>query len=218
MKIRLQFITIILFFSFSGLSFAHVGLIYPKGGENFNPGEQINIQWTVEIDHGANTWELYFSLDNGLSWDTLLTGIMKSQLNYKWTIPESLANTRFRILVVQNNAIGSSYTDECTEFSIGAITGINFKDAGILGFTLFPAYPNPFNNSTTISFNLAEFTNVELDIYNITGEKIENLLNQQMEPGLHKISWNADNFSSGIYLYEIKTRDHMITRKLILLK
>ncbi len=218
MKGRLQSITFILLLCFCRLSFAHVSLVYPKGGEYFNPGEQINIQWIVGIDHGANTWELYFSLDNGLSWDTLLTGIMKSQLNYKWTIPDSLANTKCRILVVQKNAIGSSYTDECTEFSIGAVTSVNFKDTGFHEFTLFPAYPNPFNNSTNISFNLTKSSNVELDIFNITGQKIETLINQQVESGLHKISWNADNFSSGVYLYEIKTQGYIITRKLILLK
>ncbi len=215
---RLQFLFIILFLSFSTFSFAHVSLVYPKGGEQFNPEEQINIQWRVEIDHGANTWELYFSLNNGLSWDTLAIGIMKSQLNYEWTIPDSFANKKCRILVVQNNALGSKYTDQCTEFSIGTIADVSSRKPDIQEFALYPAYPDPFNNSTTISFNLPGLTNVELEIYNIAGQKIETLLNQQMEPGLHKIFWNADNFSSGIYLYEIKAGNSLKTGKLILLK
>ena len=215
---RFQAIFFSLFLCFSSFSFAHVSLVYPKGGEHFTPGQQINIQWQVEVDHGANTWELYFSLDKGLSWDTLLTGIKKSQLSYEWTIPDSLENKSCRILVVQNNAIGSDYTSQCTDFSIGTIDDISSRLNSVGEFLLYPAYPDPFNNSTIISFNLTEKTNVELNIYNIAGQKIKTLLNQQMESGIHKISWNADDYSSGIYFCEIKTRSNVKTEKLILLK
>lgn len=215
---RFQTIFFSLFICFSSLSFAHVSLVYPKGGEHFTPGQQINIQWKVEVDHGANTWELYFSLNKGISWDTLATGIKKSQLSYEWTIPDSLENKTCRILVVQNNAVGSDYTSQCSDFSIGTVDDISSNDSSIREFSLYPAYPNPFNNSTIISFNLTNRTNVELNIYNITGQKIKTLINRQMETGFYKISWNADNYSSGIYFCEIKTRSNIKTEKLILLK
>lgn len=218
MMYRFQTIFFSLVLCFSSLSFAHVALEYPKGGEHFTPGQQINIQWRVEIDHGANTWDLFFSLDGGISWDTIVTGIAKAQLNYEWTIPDSLANKTCRILVIQNNAIGSNYTSQCTDFSIGTIDYISSNNSNIREFSLYPAYPNPFNNSTMISFNLTNMTNVELNIYNIAGQKIKTLLNRQMEKGFHKISWDADDYSSGIYFCQIKTRSNVKTEKLILLK
>jgi len=62
-------------------------------------------------------------------------------------------------------------------------------------------YPNPFNPSTTIRFNLSEPENVKLTVYNVQGQKVATLLNQRRSQGEHEIIFNADNFSSGVYIY-----------------
>ena len=84
-------------------------------------------------------------------------------------------------------------------------------------------YPNPFNPSTTISFQLAETSSVELMIYNIKGQKVKELMNSNLDAGYYKVVWNGkDNqnhaVSSGIYFYKMKSGKYVSTGKCIQLK
>jgi len=85
-------------------------------------------------------------------------------------------------------------------------------------FSIVSIYPNPFNPSTTISFTLDQFSNVEMQIYNLRGELIENLLNERLNVGRYSILWNADSYSVGTYLLQIKAGHQVDTRKLVYIK
>jgi hypothetical protein len=78
-------------------------------------------------------------------------------------------------------------------------------------------YPNPFNASTFISFDLAEKTQVTVDIFNVLGQKVITLVDEVMEAGTHKVKWEAD-VTSGMYFYRMKTGDYVSTKKMVLLK
>ena len=196
----------------------HVNITYPVGGETFNAGDTITIKWVVAIDHGSNKWDLYFSSDGGSSVVNIASDLPKSQLSYAWVVPQTSTNQGI-ITVVQNNDVGADYQDMSGDFTINVTTtGITDKNDLAKNFVIYPAYPNPFNNSTVISFNLPEQSPVKINIYNIAGEKVKTLINSEMQQGLHKISWNADDFPSGVYFYAIETRNFIETRKLILLK
>ncbi|MCK4696559.1 MAG: T9SS type A sorting domain-containing protein, partial [Candidatus Cloacimonetes bacterium] len=84
-------------------------------------------------------------------------------------------------------------------------------------------YPNPFNPETNIVFNLLEESKVELDIYNIKGQKIKSLLSEQISAGEHSIVWNGEDssgkqVSSGIYFYKMKMNKNIAIKKCLLLK
>jgi hypothetical protein len=79
-------------------------------------------------------------------------------------------------------------------------------------------YPNPFNPSTDIKFNLPKSTNVRIDIYSITGQKIQTLINKPMAAGHHEVTFNAQNLSSGIYVYKIEAGTFQDVKKMILLR
>jgi len=85
-------------------------------------------------------------------------------------------------------------------------------------FELHQNYPNPFNPSTTINFNLKIAAEITIGIYSLDGKLIETLVDSRMENGLHKVTWNAENFSSGVYLYKLQTDQFQATRKCILMK
>ncbi len=87
-----------------------------------------------------------------------------------------------------------------------------------VSYELSQNYPNPFNPATTIKFALPENANVSLTVYNQIGEKVADLVNGQMESGYHSILWNAENFASGVYFYQIKAGNFSSVRKLLLLK
>lgn len=80
-------------------------------------------------------------------------------------------------------------------------------------------YPNPFNPSTQITYELANPTNVSLDVYSITGEKIMTLVNNRFQQaGSHTVSFEASNLASGVYMYQLKTGNQVFTRKMTLIK
>lgn len=79
-------------------------------------------------------------------------------------------------------------------------------------------YPNPFNPVTTIQFKIALAGLVEMEIYDITGRRIESLLRENLMPGVHEVKWNATRVSSGTYFYTIKTNNQVITKKLVVIK
>jgi hypothetical protein len=84
-------------------------------------------------------------------------------------------------------------------------------------------YPNPFNPTTTIAFDLAAAGNVSLEVFNIRGQKVTTLVNDEFTAGLHMVNWDGvDSYgrsvSSGIYFYKMTTDDFTATRKMILMK
>ena len=90
-------------------------------------------------------------------------------------------------------------------------------------FVLHPAYPNPFNPSTTISYDLPEQAQVTLGIYDLLGKQIKTLVNQSQDAGNKKALWDGtDNLgrsvSAGVYLYQIQAGEFTQTRKMLLLK
>ncbi len=90
-------------------------------------------------------------------------------------------------------------------------------------FNLSQNYPNPFNPSTTIEFNLPTKSNVTINIYNLLGQEINQLVNQVYSVGNYKVTWdgrtsNGSQASTGIYLYRIKTDNFVETKKMLLLK
>ena len=89
-------------------------------------------------------------------------------------------------------------------------------------FALLPAYPNPFNPSTIISFDLPEADEIELFIYDITGREVWSR-NAQYDPGYHRIIWNGIDqngslVASGIYIYRVKTNSRVEQGKMMLIK
>ncbi|MFN3694281.1 MAG: DUF5666 domain-containing protein, partial [Ignavibacterium sp.] len=85
-------------------------------------------------------------------------------------------------------------------------------------FTLEQNYPNPFNPSTTISFTLNAGQYVTLKVYNALGEEISTLINGNLNQGSHRINFNANGLSSGLYFYRLESGKQFQVRKMMLLK
>ncbi len=85
-------------------------------------------------------------------------------------------------------------------------------------FSLEQNYPNPFNPSTTIQYSIPEGGNVKLKVYNSLGEEVADLIDDYKEAGNYKINFNASELSSGIYFYQLKSKNFLSIKKMILLK
>ena len=84
--------------------------------------------------------------------------------------------------------------------------------------TLHSAYPNPFNPSTVISFDLSDADMVSLDIFDIAGRQVASLISEYMIPGSHQINWNPGNLSSGIYLVNLVAGTETLNQKITYIK
>jgi len=99
----------------------------------------------------------------------------------------------------------------------------NDKFVGETGFSLSLNYPNPFNPSTIISYQLPESDKVELTVFNISGQHITTLVNKEQTSGNYRVQWDGRDdkgviVSSGVYIYRLKAGSFIKTRKMMLLR
>ncbi len=92
------------------------------------------------------------------------------------------------------------------------------SDPPIEQFNLFQSYPNPFNPSTTIEFSLPRAGYVTLKVFNMIGEVVATLVNEELNVGTYTTQWNASGVASGLYFYRMHAGDFIDTKKLLLLK
>ena len=114
------------------------------------------------------------------------------------------------------------------KFHLTGVLDVQNENDNKLTFRLDQNYPNPFNPSTSINYNLPFDSNVILEVFNITGERIGQLVNKEQSPGHYSVDFNATafnkNISSGVYFYRITAVNKITgniyssTKKMILLK
>ncbi|MBI5472967.1 MAG: T9SS type A sorting domain-containing protein, partial [Ignavibacteriae bacterium] len=96
-------------------------------------------------------------------------------------------------------------------------------------FPLLAVYPNPFNPTTTIKYQVPEvrsqrsdvlghWSSVSLRVYDVLGREVATLVNEVKEPGEYSVQWDAEGLASGVYVCRMKAGDFVATRKLILSK
>jgi len=201
---------------------AHVGLDYPSGGESFNVGETITIQWHIIIAHDQLNWDLFFSSDGGVNWTSIQSDIPVEQTSYDWTVPDIQTDQgRIKIVMVNN---GSDYEDSCSDFVIQD-SPTNLVTDGTIAtqFALKPNYPNPFNSSTVIRYSLTHESPVDLFIFSLKGEKVAILVSAIQKAGNYQVRWNGldDNgnpVASGMYLLRLRAEGQHRTQRLMLLR
>ncbi len=101
----------------------------------------------------------------------------------------------------------------------------NFKYSDIVNvnlvtkdFKLYQNHPNPFNPTTRIKFSVPERNNVNIKIFNMIGQEIQEIVNQEYEAGNYNVEFNASNLASGVYFYRIQSGNFVESKKMIYLK
>ncbi|GAI56848.1 unnamed protein product, partial [marine sediment metagenome] len=102
----------------------------------------------------------------------------------------------------------------------GIITSkpVKVNEDGPASFNVLQNSPNPFNQTTTISFTIPEAANVTIDVFNVAGQKVDTISSEFITAGKHSVTWNASGFSAGVYFYTVKSGDFSQNLKMTLLK
>lgn len=122
--------------------------------------------------------------------------------------------------------VGDRYTTLAVDYNIWLIkTKPDPNDVEPSDLSLIPDkiileqnYPNPFNPSTTIEFGIPESQFVTLAVYNLLGEQVGLLVNENLSAGIYQATWDADDLPSGIYIYKLCVGEFTLSDKMILLK
>jgi hypothetical protein len=128
---------------------------------------------------------------------------------------------RFFKIIVVVSSIGTVVDSASQVFK--AQIGLGIEDGNPENIpdqiTLYPNYPNPFNNSTTIRYYLPQRSKIKLTVYNALGQSIEVLINEKQPSGHQTINWHTKEvMTSGIYYIKLENGRHRTIRKCILLK
>jgi len=87
-----------------------------------------------------------------------------------------------------------------------------------IAYSLSQNYPNPFNPSTTIRYELPSRTDVVLKIFDLLGQEVATLVDEEKTAGRYEVLWHAARTASGVYFYRLQSGEFVETKKLVLLK
>ncbi|MCH7516609.1 MAG: metallophosphoesterase [Bacteroidetes bacterium] len=171
----------------------------------------IILNWKTETELNNHGFELERYIDS-FEWEKIAfvpgNGNSNSPKFYSYTDTDIINSSVYYYRLKQIDTDGSfTYSDE-----------ILVTVAIPKYFLLSQNYPNPFNPTTNITFSLSEDSRVKITVYNLLGEQVAELVNSEFISGSHTISFDANKFTSGIFLYRMEARNFVATKKMTLLK
>ena len=172
---------------------AHVSLLNPIGGEVFSPGDMVTLEWQEVVSHNTLDWDLYFSIDGGLTWDIIKMDIPLGTLSYQWVVPK-VQTTEGQIRVVQDN-VGGDYDDKSGYFTISSVTGAD-PQFEINKINLFP---NPLTSFSTLTFENSNNNTYTLEMYDIQGQLVRTIADITTD----EITIQRNNLPGGLYFLQL---------------
>jgi len=187
----------------------------------------------------GTSYGLIMSVDDGITWERVqgLYGIVQEI---------SIAPTGDIIIYLRNSGMlvskdkGKNWSEFSDGLNVKRIYGLKFDSLGRLfvntesgiyctnrylnrpitvsAFSLSQNYPNPFNIETVIKFDIAQNSHVKMSVFNVLGEKVEDLIDEDFSPGTYRYKWNARDYPSGLYFIQLKSNSFTKTIKALLVK
>ena len=117
-----------------------------------------------------------------------------------------------------NTLWAGTTTGKVYKYNDPVITSVSSSDQNTSEFMLKQNYPNPFNPKTEISYEVPAVKSVKLTVYNILGKEMAELVNERQSPGKYKVSFDASDLTSGVYIYKLSTENFTETKRMILIK
>jgi len=224
---------------FHGLgSAAYSGEFCNGGGAGFIVGVQGDLVTAPTIVRKSVSDSIWRSLSTGIPYGGTLLGVSAPSDNIIYVcgsngmMYKSMdGGDSWKASLVPTKRLLSSvyFYNEDRGFAVGDSGSIFFTSNGAtsvnesgnslpLEFTLLQNYPNPFNPSTTFEFVLPLASEASLKVFNVLGQEIVTILDDYLAAGTHKVQWNAQAFTSGIYFYRLQAREVSLIKKMVLIK
>ncbi len=190
-------------------------LVLPKGDISLNFYAGYNSTWL----HKA-TLKLAISTNGGNNW-TPLWEANKDQYTWKWReVAIDLTNYSNKTILLAWQYIGNE-GDNIAIDNIkinGIVVGVNECSTFPTDFKLSQNYPNPFNPTTTIQYSISKSGVASLNIYNIRGEIVSEIVNKNHSAGNYSVTFDASKLASGTYIYQLTSGRNSLAKKMLLIK
>jgi len=185
-------------------------------------------QWNLQYSQSGDILNCVYFVDYNNGWavggrlfvGALILKTTNGGINWSdnLTIPGTvnLFNSVHFIDVNNGWAVGDSGSIYHT--TNGGVTFIGDESTQPSEFILEQNFPNPFNPSTKIKYSVPQSSNVVIKVYDILGNEIETLVNEEKPAGTYELTWYAEGLSSGVYFYQLKAGEFIQTKKMLLLK
>lgn len=187
----------------------------------------VSIMWTTESESNLLGYHILRNTSPDLQSSVRINREIINAYNQSETSSYSFTDLETENNTVYYYWLFTAEMDGSSEYfgPVSIKTNEYFTDTLIMPMTtrLYGAYPNPFNPSTNISFDITEKSNVCIVIFNSKGQKIKTLINSELSPGRHNLVWNGKNdenkpVSTGVYFYKMIAQDYEKINSMLLLK
>ena len=188
-------------------------LLFPGNDSTLINPQSLALDWDSTVT--ATSYRLVIandSLFNTIAYDTLLT---ISSFNFDDWTAINFDNINWKVRTINDGGIGP--WSDVNKFSI-ILTDVADEQKLPTEFALMQNYPNPFNPTTTITYHLPKASNVKLKVYDILGNEIATLVDEEESAGVYEINFNHNKLASGVYLYKLQAGGFTETRKMILMR
>lgn len=184
---------------------------------NYSTNQPPNVLLDWDSLASAASYRIQLSTDslfNSLTYDT--AGVIRSYVQMR---PGILSlNTKYYWRVNATNISGTGSWSGIWNFRVNPTGVYQYSSEIPKEYKLHNNYPNPFNPTTKIRFDIPKISNVKISVYDISGRMINQLINSQVKAGQYEILWNANNLSSGVYFYRIETEGYTDVKRMLLVK
>lgn len=171
-------------------------------------------------ESSSNSYGTEFIFDNDGTPDTLIKTQKVNGARWNYLMDVKHNNDGPFVIKVPQNTKGNVVADAFRVVFSEPINSV--KDDRVMpgSFSLEQNFPNPFNPSTTIRFEMKEGSTVKLEIFNSLGERVEELVNGYLPEGMHEYIFNAagKNLASGVYYYSLSSKKESLAKGMVLLK
>ena len=185
---------------------------------NHNRIELLMQEWDGSNWMNLNKYSYTYDVNNNMIEQLLELWDVSNWVNY-YMYTYTYDGNNNMIEQLKENWDSSNWVNNWKEInSYIPLTGVEQLTDGIKAYSLSNNYPNPFNPSTKISYSINELSFVTLIVYDVLGNEIETIVNEEKPAGSYEIEFNADALTSGIYFYKLTAGSFAETKKMILLK
>jgi hypothetical protein len=174
---------------------------YIATGFTYSYGQGMSDVWIVKLDSNGR-----------LVWEKTLGGMDDDGASYA-----NKTKDGGYVIVGATNSLGPNDLWLIRMEPDSTVTVGNNND-WLSEFFLVQNYPNPFNPSTKINYQIPEISFITIKVYDVLGNLIDTLVNEEKPIGIYEIDFNAENLPSGVYFYQLKAGEFVSTKKMLLLK
>jgi len=192
-----------------------VRVLQPNGGEAYVSGENRHIKWLTFTPPRCDSLSVWFTPDNGRTFDLLAHGLPPSTDSIPWHVPD-LTSDSCKIRVIAYGP-GAQIDESDSVFSITSTGQSGNAGPPVYEPKLLGAFPNPLATSTRIQFQLSRQSQVNLRICDVSGRTVATLADGVLKPGIYRRDWEvAPTVPNGIYFLDFTAGAYRTTRKLVI--